>query len=103
MADFGFVGGAYAAASPTQDCQQTINWYPEIDSDKQLYPGGSQKMDEMQGDRGVIALYPCPGTVALAQLLGGEVRGLHVLPGGLIMLAACGENLYSVTTAYALT
>ena len=52
----GFVGGSYVAASITQDDQETINWYAEVDPTE-------KKTDLMgPGDRQVTALYPCPGT-----------------------------------------
>ena len=55
MPDFGFVGAAYEAPSITQDAQECINFFPEIDPTK------------AQGERGIVALYPTPGlnTVAL--------------------------------------
>ncbi len=46
MPDFGFVGAAYEAPSITQDAQECINFYPEIDPTK------------AQGERGIVALYP---------------------------------------------
>jgi hypothetical protein len=60
--DPGFVGAAYQAASLTQDAQDLVNWYPEIDMTKQ------------PGERGVIALYPTPGFFAkLALFLNVEI------------------------------
>ncbi len=83
MPDFGFVGAAYEAPSLTQDAQECINFYPEIDPTKP------------QGDRGVIALYPTPGldTVAIFPNQ-DEVRGLRTLSGGNYLLAICGAFAY---------
>lgn len=83
MPDFGFVGAAYEAPSLTQDAQECINFYPEIDPTKP------------QGDRGVIALYPTPGldTVAIFPNQ-DEVRGLRALSGGNYLLAVCGAFAY---------
>ncbi len=89
MPDFNFVGAAYTAASITQDDQDLVNWYPEIDQTKR------------EGERGVIALYPTPGLTRLLQLdTVGPVRAFRVLPGGLTLLAVCGNILYSITRAY---
>lgn len=98
MSDFSFVGAAYEAASPTQDNQSLINWYPEADptkkDDNPFTPDG----------RGVIALYPCPGTTSLCTLTADtEVRGFHVLPGGLTMIAVSGADVYSLDTNYTKT
>ena len=83
MPDFGFVGAAYEAPSITQDAQECINFYPEIDPTKP------------QGDRGVIALYPTPGldTVAIFPNQ-DEVRGIRTLSGGNFLLAICGAFAY---------
>ena len=83
MPDFGFVGAAYEAPSITQDAQECINFYPEIDPTKP------------QGDRGVIALYPTPGldTVAIFPNQ-DEVRGIRTLSGGNYLLAICGAFAY---------
>lgn len=93
MADFtGFVGAAYQAPSITQDAQECINWYPEIDPAKE------------QGARGVVALYPTPGLIAkITGMQVGEVRALSVLPGGLTMLAVSGNGIYSVNSVFAAT
>jgi hypothetical protein len=83
MPDFGFVGAAYEAPSITQDAQECINFYPEIDPTKP------------QGDRGVIALYPTPGLEAVAIFPNQEeVRGLRTLSGGNYLLAICGAFAY---------
>lgn len=87
MADFGFVGGAYQAASLTQSASECINWYPEIDQSKP------------EGSRGVVALYPTPGLDPLIESFPeAEVRGFHVVPGGDTMLAVVGGQLYSIDT-----
>ncbi len=83
MPDFGFVGAAYEAPSITQDAQECINFYPEIDPTKP------------QGDRGVIALYPTPGLDTIAIFPNqDEVRGLRTLSGGNYLLAICGAFAY---------
>lgn len=100
MTDFvGFVGEAYTAASLTQDAQELINWYPETDPTKFA---GSQSTGAPES-RGVIALYPCPGTVTRFTLATSGSRGTHVLPGGQICLWVAGNTLYSITTAYVAT
>ena len=88
MPEFGFVGQAYEAASITQDDQSCINWYPEVDSEKQ------------QGERGVVALYPTPGLVTRCQPTYGEVRGLHVIPGGAVFYAVISDKLFEVDAYY---
>lgn len=90
--DFGFVGPTYVAASPTQDIQDCYNWYCEVDPNKK------------EGERGVIALLPCPGLVQLLQSSTiGAVRAFRVLPGGATMLAVIGNKLKSINLAYAET
>ena len=83
MPDFGFVGAAYEAPSLTQDAQECINFYPEIDPTK------------AQGERGVVALYPTPGLEAVALFPNQEeVRGLRTLSGGQQVVAVCGDFVY---------
>jgi len=83
MADFGFVGPSYPAASVYQDSNECINFLPEVDPLKQ------------PGDRGVVALYPTPGLTIKAILPNQqEVRGLRTLSGGTQMLAVCGAYVY---------
>ena len=83
MADFGFVGPSYPAASIYQDSNECINFLPEVDPLKQ------------PGDRGVVALYPTPGLTIKAILPNQqEVRGLRTLSGGTQMLAVCGAYVY---------
>ncbi len=97
--DFNFVGAEYQAASPTQDTQALINWYPEVDPTKADLPN----TQENETQRGVIALYPTPGLTSRVQLAVGEVRGLHVMPGGIQMIAVSANKVYSVTAAYVAT
>jgi len=83
MADFGFVGPSYPAASVYVDSNECINFLPEVDPLKQ------------PGDRGVVALYPTPGLTIKAILPNQqEVRGLRTLSGGTQMLAVCGAYVY---------
>ena len=83
MPDFGFVGAAYEAPSLTQDAQECINFYPEIDPTK------------AQGERGIVALYPTPGLETVAIFPNqDEVRGLRALSGGNYLLAICGAFSY---------
>lgn len=99
MPDFvGFVGQAYGAASPTQDAQELINWYPEVDSTK--FSGSPSTGAPEQ--RGVIALYPTPGLLTKFEL-SGQVRGFHTLPGAQTLLVVAGTTLYSVNTSYVAT
>lgn len=91
MPDLGFVGATYEAASITQDDQSCINWYPETDPTK------------AEGERGVIALYPTPGLLARSQLAAAEVRGLHTMPGGTMLIAVSGATVYTLNQAYAAT
>ena len=83
MPDFGFVGAAYEAPSITQDAQECINFYPEIDPTK------------AQGERGVVALYPTPGLETVAIFPNQEeVRGIRTLSGGTQVVAVCGDFVY---------
>ena len=84
MPDFGFVGTSYEAPSIYQDAQECINFYAEIDPTKQ------------PGQRGIVALYPTPGLLLKTQLAVAEVRGLHTMSGGKILIAVSGSNVYSV-------
>lgn len=99
MADFGFVGPAYEAASITQDDQVLINWYPETDGTK--FSGS--KATGQAAERGVTALYPAPGLVSRLRLIFGEVRGFHVVPGGRTLFAVSANILYSVSASYIAT
>ena len=92
MPEFGFVGPSYEAASIYQECQECINFVPEIDPLKQ------------PGDRGVVALYPTPGLTSLVLFQNQqEVRGLRTLSGGDVMVAVCGPYVYALTTSYITT
>jgi hypothetical protein len=83
MPDFGFVGAAYEAPSITQDAQECINFYPEIDPTK------------AQGERGIVALYPTPGLETVAIFPNQEeVRGIRTLSGGTQVVAVCGDFVY---------
>lgn len=83
MPDFGFVGAAYEAPSITQDAQECINFYPEIDPTK------------AQGERGIVALYPTPGLTTVAIFPNQEaVRGIRTLSGGTQVVAVCGDFAY---------
>ena len=91
MPDFGFVGTSYEAPSIYQDAQECINFYAEIDPQKQ------------PGERGVVALYPTPGLLLQTQLAVAEVRGLHTLSGETILIAVSGASVYSVNTSMVAT
>jgi hypothetical protein len=83
MPDFGFVGEAYTASSITQDAQECINLYPEIDRTKS------------PNERGVVALYPTPGFIARS-FFGSpvEVRGAWPQPGGNTLFVVAGNRLF---------
>ena len=86
MPDFGFVGPSYEAPSIYQDAQECINFFPEVDPQKQ------------PGERGVIALYPTPGLTVKAVLPNQqEVRALHAVSGGEQLIAVCGPYVYALT------
>ena len=91
MPDFGFVGTSYEAPSIYQDAQECINFYAEIDPTKQ------------PGQRGIVALYPTPGLLLKTQLAVAEVRGLHTMSAGEILIAVSGPNVYSVNTSMVAT
>ena len=91
MPDFGFVGASYEAPSIYQDAQECINFFCEIDPTKQ------------QGARGVVAMYPTPGLVKVAQLLTAEVRALHTLSNENYFLAVAGNRVYKVDASYTVT
>jgi hypothetical protein len=91
MPDFGFVGTSYEAPSIYQDAQECINFFAEINPQKQ------------PGERGVVALYPTPGLVLKTQLAVAEVRGLHTMSGEQILIAVSGANVYSVNTSMVAT
>jgi hypothetical protein len=91
MPDFGFVGTSYVAPSIYQGDQECINFFAEIDTSKQ------------PGDRGIVALYPTPGLTEEVQLFPTEVRGLHTMSGGTILIAVAGNRVYQVSTAFVAT
>jgi len=84
MADFGFVGPSYEAASIYQEAQECINFYPEIDPLKQ------------PGQRGVVALYPTPGLTEVLQLNNAPVRGMRTLSGGQWLVAVVGNAVWAI-------
>lgn len=84
MPDFGFVGTSYEAPSIYQDAQECINFFAEIDPQKQ------------PGQRGIVALYPTPGLLLQLQLNVAEVRGMRALSGGNWLVVVCGSTVYSV-------
>ena len=91
MADFGFVGTSYTAPSIYQDDQECINFFAEIDPTKQ------------PGERGIVALYPTPGLTLRTQLFPSEVRGLHTMSGGQILIAVAGNIVYQVNLSMVAT
>lgn len=88
MSDFGFIGDAYTARSITQNDQELINWYPEVD----------QRKDP--GERGVVALYPTPGFIARIYFSSGPIRGMWVVPGGQTLYVVAGDSLVKCDTSY---
>jgi len=91
MPDFGFVGASYEAPSIYQDAQECINFFCEIDPTKQ------------PGARGVVAMYPTPGLVKIAQLVNGAVRGLHTMSNQNYFIAVSGSTVYKVDHSYTAT
>ncbi len=59
---FGFVGPSYSSQSLNAECQECINWYPE--------------MIESRMGKNVAALYPTPGLKLFTTLGGSSIRGL---------------------------
>ncbi|NBW22379.1 MAG: hypothetical protein EBR82_81960, partial [Caulobacteraceae bacterium] len=85
MPDFGFVGQSYEAPSIYQDAQECINFFGEIDPNKQ------------PGERGVIALYPTPGlSTQLVLPNQQEVRGMRTCSGGTTLVVVCGSYVYAM-------
>ena len=75
----GFVGPAYAAANPLQDCQVLINYYVEI--------------DQQESAKTALALLGVPGLVDQGQATySGEVRGMWTFPGDTSGLVIIGSN-----------
>lgn len=80
-----FLGPTYQAASPTQDAQEAINWYMEIDPTK------------AQGERGRFSMYPAPGRTLVWSpnpLYSGVGRALWTLPGNNNFLFVVGQWIY---------
>ena len=74
MPDFNFVGAAYTAQSLTQDAQDLVNMYPQIDAYL------NTKSVVADADRQVMALYPRAGLTTLATPgPSAQVRGLRQL------------------------
>ena len=82
-ADFGLVGGAYEAPVILQDAQRLINWYVEIDPERNA--------------KEPLALLGCPGLNPILSTTTGSVRGMWVLPGGTTALVVTGANVYLIT------
>ena len=77
----GFIGPSYIAPSITQDDQELINLFVEIDPTKQ------------QGERGYASLYPTPG-LAIRSIAGlGPIRGLWTIPGGTLCFVVSGSGV----------
>ena len=92
MPDFGFVGTSYTSPSITQDDQECINYFAEIDPTK------------AQGERGIVALYPTPGLqtqVTLDAL--SEVRALFTMSGGDYFVAVSGASFYKINASMVAT
>lgn len=88
MPDFGFVGACYQTASITQDDQECINWYPEIDPAKG------------EGERGVVALYPTPGFFAKINVFSQvPIRAMWVIPGGQYMYMVAGSKVWKINSS----
>ena len=91
MPDFGFVGASYEAPSIYQDAQECINFFCEIDPTKQ------------PGTRGVVAMYPTPGLVKVAQLQYGEVRGMKTLSNENYIIAVSANKVYKIDKTWTAT
>jgi hypothetical protein len=85
MAAWNFIGGAYEAANPMQDDQSLINWYVEIDRNRDA--------------KSPLALLGCPGLSAVNTSYSGEVRGVHVMPGGNTAYWVIGSSVVKMTVA----
>jgi hypothetical protein len=92
MPDFGFVGTSYTTPSITQDAQECINFFAEIDPTKG------------QGERGVVALYPTPGLQTQVTLdADTPIRAMFTMSGGDYFVAVSGSSLYKVNTSMVAT
>lgn len=81
MARFGFVGPSYRSRSVNADCQQTLNWYPEV-----LESGAGKS---------ALAMYQSPG-LKLAYALPGEVEVLGLFEFNGRVWAAGNNSLYEL-------
>ena len=80
----GFIGGAYEAANPMQDCQRLINWF--IDGDRET------------AAKSPMGFLGVPGLVDLGQsAYSGQVRCLWTLPGNTSAIAVVGSNVLLMT------
>lgn len=83
--DFGFVGACYQTQSITQDDQECINWFPEVDPAKS------------PGERGVVALYPTPGYIAkVAFVTQVPIRAMLPGPTGEFLYVIAGNGFYEI-------
>lgn len=81
MARFGFVGPSYQSQSVNADCQQTMNWYPEI-------------LESGQSKSGMV-LYPTPGLKAFFTPPDpGPCRGIYTVNSRTFHVSA--NNVYEV-------
>lgn len=81
MPQFEFVGPAYEAANPLQDCQRCINWFVEI--------------DKTQGAKSPMSLLGSPGLSLLASTgYQGAIRGLWLLPNGLQAIGVVSNKAF---------
>lgn len=83
MARFGIVGPSYPSQSVNADCQDTINWYPEV-----VESGTGKSM---------MVLYPTPGTSVFVTLPGFPLRGQYEINGR--HFAVSGTNFCEVLGA----
>ena len=85
MSAWEFIGGAYEAANPMQDDQSLVNWYVEVDQNK--------------GAKSPVALLGCPGLSPVNTSYTGEVRGVHIMPGGQTAYWVIGAKLVMMTVS----
>jgi len=87
MSEFlGFIGSAYTAANPMQDCQASINWFPDTDKD----PGAKVE----------VSLLGVPGLVDQGQSnYTGQVRGMWPLPGNASAVIVVGKTVLLMTVS----
>jgi len=84
----GFVGPSYVAPSIYQDDQELINYYVEIDPEKQ------------PNERGYATLYPTPGLNIKVIGGPGPTRGLWTIPGGTLMAAVFGSQIFFIDPTF---